>query len=89
MRMRVGAFLGCVVLVLSASPALAKKKGKQRKKPAKLLSAGGFSRPVFSTGGPEMVFGESHVAGTGWFASATNAINQSGATSVNSQGICF
>ena len=70
-------------------PVVKKSKKKRKKKPSKLLSAGGFSSPLFTPGSPEMVFGESRLLGAGWFASATNAINQTGTVSVNSQGICF
>ena len=71
---------------------VAKKKGKtkakkRKKKPAQLLSAGGFSTPTRSSS-PFVLFIESLADSSGWKNTADNVTNDTGAFSVTSQGIC-
>jgi hypothetical protein len=65
--------------------------GKQRKKRARKLSAGGFSATVNgSPSAPAMVFDWTSVSQVRrWFARATNAFTATGNVSMTSQGICF
>ena len=67
-------------------PVPRKKKGK-KKKPRKLLSAGGFSTPA-PTGEPIGVLSNSSAGSTGWVATLINATNTTGSLSVTSQGVC-
>jgi hypothetical protein len=67
-------------------PVPKKKKGKKRK-PRKLLSAGGFSTPT-ATGEPIGLVFNSSAGPTGWIATLVNATNTTGSLAMTSQGIC-
>ena len=70
----------------SSCPVTRKKKGK-RKAPQQLLSAGGFSTPVRTTGQIGLFI--SSLAGpSGWASSIFNATSTAGPLSTTSQGIC-
>jgi hypothetical protein len=70
--------------------ALAAAKGKKRKrKPAQLLSAGGFSSPDLVSGSPGAIYVDTRIgSGGGWLGTANNASVATGPLSVTSQGIC-
>jgi hypothetical protein len=91
-----GTFAGATATTVSSCPVPKKpkkgKKGKKgKKKPAQLLTAGGFSvSPVNGLPtAPIIVFGESRINGSNWLASGVNAVESSGAFTVNSQGLCI
>jgi hypothetical protein len=64
------------------------KRGKRRKKkPRKLLSAGGYAGPP-PTATPGGQFSASHIAGTGWLAAFVNNTGPSGTEQITSQAIC-
>jgi hypothetical protein len=67
-------------------PVPKKKKGKKRK-PRKLLSAGGFSTPT-PTGEPIGLLSTSSAGPSGWVATLFNATNTAGTISVTTQGVC-
>jgi hypothetical protein len=64
------------------------KRGKKRKrKPRKLLSAGGYAGPP-PTATPGGLISASHIAGTGWLAAVVNTTGPSGTEQITSQAIC-
>ena len=83
---RIGVLIACAALALTASPALAKKKGK--KKPVrKRLSGGGFASVNGATAAPVPFFHQSQLS-SGWHVAATN-VGTAGSMPVTSQAICF
>jgi hypothetical protein len=62
------------------------KKGK-KKKPAQLLSAGGFNGPTYTGSGPLLLWSESSVVAPGWRSTAFDA-GGPGAATLTSYGVC-
>ena len=71
-----------------AAPRKRKGRGKKRK-PARLLSAGGFSSPPPQGVSAVPVYTDSRISGTGWLAAAVAIGSEPGAVAVSSQGVCF
>jgi hypothetical protein len=71
-----------------APPRKPKGKGKKRK-PARLLSAGGFSSPPPQGVSAVPVYTDSRISGSGWLAAAVDLGGDPGPVAVSSQGFCF
>ena len=72
-----------------ASPPCPKSKGKKKgkkKKPAKLLSAGGFASQAVV---PIEIFSDSRIDSGTWLNSGVNVTGPTGAIHLSSQGICL
>ena len=64
-----------------------KRKGKKKKKPAKLLSGGGYAGPL-PPAAPAGIATESHTAGRSWLTSTANITGPNAPLAITSQAIC-